>query len=71
MRGPKMKRFDVGITSGTTWSPAGAAGAPRRVDLVGVTARDEKHAIEQAENEWRNRYGDEPPSALIGISRAY
>jgi hypothetical protein len=41
------------------------------VDLAAVTARDEKHAIERAETEWRERYGDEPPSALIGISRPY
>ncbi len=66
-----MKCFDVGISSGTTCSPAGAAHEPSRVDLVGVTARDEKHAIEQAEKEWRERYADEPPSALIGISRPY
>jgi hypothetical protein len=66
-----MKRFDVGISSGTICSPAAAAVDPRRVDLVGVTANDEKHAIEKAKTEWRKRYGDEPPSALIGISRGY
>jgi len=66
-----MKRFDVGISSGTIWSPAGAAVEPRRVDLVGVTATGEKHAIEKTGDEWRKRYGDEPPSALIGISWPY
>lgn len=66
-----MRRYDVGITEGQICPVVAGGPRPRSVDLVGVEARDEQAAIAVAEDLWRTRHGDEPPSALIGISRAY
>jgi hypothetical protein len=66
-----VKRYDIGMTEGRIWRAASRAAEPRRLDLVGVEARDEPDAEAKLRTKWRALYGDGPSAALIGISRAY
>jgi hypothetical protein len=64
-----VRRFDIGGSAGT--AVGGVLEPPRRLSLNGLEARDDQDAVAKLAAEWRVRYGDEPPKALIGMSRAY
>jgi hypothetical protein len=66
-----MRRYNVGVGEGRIVPFVVGAPEPRRVDLVGVEAHDDQDAFAKVRDEWRARYGDEPRSALGGISPAY
>jgi hypothetical protein len=62
-------RWDPGIHEGCpTRGPQGAA---KSVALVGIVAASDAEAIAILTDAWRTKYGDEPPSALIGLSHPY
>jgi hypothetical protein len=66
-----VTHYNVGVSEGRVCPAAGAATDPRRLDLVGVEARDEREAIAKLRGAWRALYGDDLPTELIGISQAY
>jgi len=66
-----MGRFDIGMSEGRHEPSIAGAREPRRLDLTGVEARDEQHAVAILKDEWRQRNGNEPPSPMIGISWRY
>jgi hypothetical protein len=58
-----LPRYDVGI-SDLQHDP------PRHLDTT-VEAYDRDQAMSAAEDLWRRKYGDEPPSGPRGSSRGY
>ena len=62
-----MHLWNGGIHEG---HPVGGneARIPRSLDRVGIVAVGADDAVAQLKDEWRACFGDEPPSALIGVS---
>jgi hypothetical protein len=66
-----MAWYNGGITDGRLELSVAGAREPRRVDLVRFEAFGDRDASAKLGDAWRATYGEEPPSAPVGISHPY
>ncbi len=63
--------WDGGIYEGQPSPLPVGATKSRSLALVGIAARSADDVVATLKAEWRARFGDQPPSALIGVSGPY